>query len=939
MNNETSDNNIRTVLRMRAREGCEAQFEQAWRSAADAISRVPGNLRQELIRDAEDPRMFLITSDWSDHAALDEFGRSAARDELTAALRELREHADKNTYQVLHSVAAQPPRIRVVVTITVAEGQEAAYERAYAKVAERMRGTPGHVREELLREPGTSTYNLFAEWESEEAFNAWADDPAHLDQTAPILPYLLASFQRTTYHIVARPPESQSGPLTSPAPVAAVPAATSSAPTTAPATAVPAAASAPAAPAAAAPAPDSALTAPAPAAAPMRLIPDVLATSLSELRLAQPVPSPPSMVRPAPTAPAPQPATRPTAPAAGLQGSSAVGLQGSSAAGHHNGSGSVQAGSGSGHHNGSGSVQAGSASVQAGAAATVQGGPATVYPSSSAGALAGSSGGESTTDVLIVGAGPAGLTAAIELARRGVACRIIDKRAEPSGNADKAIGVQCRTMEIWEDIGVVREAIDAGSWLHGQTVFVNGEQTHQVDWDLPDLPYAHLGLPQYETERILTNRLADHGVHVERGSELIGFTQDDAGVTARLAHASGGSQTVRARYLVGCDGAHSMVRTSLGLTFEGGMGMFPQHFMLGDVDLDWSMPEGHLLRFIQLEDEEMKGMLVCVPLRGPGRFRVATIAPAHLSAEAGSGPIPPGFSREYTPPTLGDIQAVLDQLAPAGTTASNLRWSSIFRIKHGIVDRYRVGRVFVAGDAAHLHPPAGGQGMNTGIQDAWNLGWKLAFAVRGLAAPGLLDSYQAERRPAGKAIVDRAVRVAFTDEMDMDDEREQFMTEMQMTLSYAGSPLVGEALGSPDALGGGPKPGDRAPDVEGLRRFGVGHPLRLFELTQGIAHTLLVYADASTSDDEMAEFEKLAAKVRGRDPGLVNIYVLASPDASVPAGLDLPVLRDATNGFRTAYGVSGASAYLIRPDGHVGFRCAPVDPAALDEHLVGVFAA
>ncbi len=139
---------------------------------------------------------------------------------------------------------------------------------------------------------------------------------------------------------------------------------------------------------------------------------------------------------------------------------------------------------------------------------------------------------------------------------------------------------------------------------------------------------------------------------------------------------------------------------------------------------------------------------------------------------------------------------MLDDLAPEPTTASNLRWSSIFRIKHGIVDRYRDGRVFVAGDAAHLHPPAGGQGMNTGIQDAWNLGWKLALAVRGIAAPGLLDSYDAERRPAGKAIVDRAVALAFTDEMDMEDEKAQFLLEMQMTMNYAGSALVGEEIGT-----------------------------------------------------------------------------------------------------------------------------------------------
>ena len=164
--------------------------------------------------------------------------------------------------------------------------------------------------------------------------------------------------------------------------------------------------------------------------------------------------------------------------------------------------------------------------------------------------------------------------------------------------------------------------------------------------------------------------------------------------------------------------------------------------------------------------------------------------------------------------------------------------------------------------------------------------------MKGVAAPGLLDSYEAERRPAGKSIVDRAVRVAFTDEMDMEDEKLQFLTDMQMTLTYAGSPLVGELVEDSGAFDGGPAPGDRAPDVEHLRRFGVSHPVRLFELTRGTAHTLLAYVDTSTKEHEVVGFEKLADKVRGQGAGLLNVYVIAHPDATVPPQLDLPVLRD-----------------------------------------------
>ncbi|WP_448641873.1 FAD-dependent monooxygenase [Geodermatophilus sp. URMC 63] len=936
---------VRTLLRMRAQEGREAAFEAAWRQAAAEISRVPGNLRQELMRDEADPRWFAIVSDWTDRASVDAFGRSAARETLTEALRDLREDATRSTFTVLATVSAERPRpVRIDFSTSVKPGEQVAFERAYTTVTERIGDSAGYVREELLRDAAGLRYHIFAEWESEADFVAWVEDPSHMAAGAPLARWHSVEFRREVLEIRRRPDaDADYPPLLSPGgdvevERVRVDSAVAVEPWEQEAFELAYLAAAQ-------------LARSAPGHAREELLREadgrryhVVAEWDSEQHFtdwtAEPAnwaggplgrwlargedrrvfalrvrPEPPSAtadtVSVPDTVPAAVPAAVPVTPEPDLE------------------------------------VLAGppvstvpSASVQEFVEKPDDGhvAAAPLPAAAELGDVARTAG--RAVEVLVVGAGPAGLTHAIELARRGVAVRVVDKRPEASTQADKAIGIHCRTMEIWEDQGIVTEAMDAGIWLYGQTVFVNGVQTHQVDWaGLDELPYAHLGLPQYDTERILGARLASLGVVVERGVELVAFAQDDEGVTARLRHADGGEETTRAQYLVGCDGAHSAVRSGLGLSFEGGLSMFPQLFMLGDVDVDWDLPAGHLVRFVRIENEDdFTGMLVCVPLKGRNRYRIATLAPERWQEAVGSGVVPPGFWQEYEPPTLADMQAAIDDLGPPGTTASNLRWSSIFRIKHGIVDRYREGRVFVAGDAAHLHPPAGGQGMNTGIQDAWNLGWKLALAVRGEAAPALLDSYEAERRPAGKMIVDRAVAIAFTDEMDMADEKAQFLLEMQMTMNYAGSPLVGEM--APGGFPAGPEPGHRAPDVQGLRRFGVAHPLRLFDLTRGTRSTLLLHADAGAPEEQVLALEKLAVGVRQQTRGEVTAYLLAAPDARVPSLVDLPVVRDAGGAFAAAYGTAGAgtAAYLVRPDGHVGFRSRPLDEDALRDHLAGVFA-
>lgn len=344
-----------------------------------------------------------------------------------------------------------------------------------------------------------------------------------------------------------------------------------------------------------------------------------------------------------------------------------------------------------------------------------------------------------TTDVLVVGAGPAGLTLAASLQARGVDVVLLDKAAE-AANTSRAAVIHARTLEVLRGIDISDELVRRGVIVPRFTLRDRDRELLTIDFD--ELPTRHpytLMLPQNITEDVLTSRLAELGGRVHRPYELARVQQDGDGVTATMV----GGETVRALYVVGADGMHSAVRDQTGIGFAGDT--YDQSFVLADVHLDWEFDESEVMLYFA-----PAGLMVVAPLPG-GRHRIvatADVAPEH--------------------PDRDHIQALLDARGPQKRAArvKDVVWSSRFRVHHRLADRYREGRVFLAGDAAHVHSPAGGQGMNTGIQDAVALAARLAGVLRDGADERILDGYEAERRPIAADVVaftHRITRVATVD--------------------------------------------------------------------------------------------------------------------------------------------------------------------------------
>jgi len=532
---------------------------------------------------------------------------------------------------------------------------------------------------------------------------------------------------------------------------------------------------------------------------------------------------------------------------------------------------------------------------------------------------------EPVVPVLIVGAGPTGLMVANELARHGVQPRIIDRGPAPA-TTSRALVVQPRTLEIFDDIGVIDQAIAAGN---PATVLTITFANKAVGLEIADAltgaenytAYPALRtLSQQDTERILTELLSRQGVDVERGQALTDLTQDSEAVTASVRGEDGSIDTVRCRWVIGCDGAHSAVRKAAGIPFAGST--YRDEFIMADAELDWRLPHGGLYGF-----PSPAGIFAAFSMPGENRYRIFGNFP----------PGPEGPSAEYSEPTHEEFQAMVDARVPFPAKVIKEHWVTRYRVHSRSVPRYRDGRVFLVGDAAHVHSPAGAQGMNTGIQDAYNLAWKLALVERGIADDSLLDSYQAERHPVGVQLLkttDRLfavlggqnplarlargrvapllAKVVLTRAWVL---RRAIGMLAQLRLRYPDSPLNAEdGTEWRDA----PAPGDRAREADVLID---GQQGRLHEVFRGTHHTVLLFTGLDDAARPAVELCRIADQIEQAYPGMVKARVVtAERFADHPAALG-----DPTRAAHRQYGITSAGAFVIRPDKYIGYRGRPVD--------------
>ncbi len=551
----------------------------------------------------------------------------------------------------------------------------------------------------------------------------------------------------------------------------------------------------------------------------------------------------------------------------------------------------------------------------------------------------------SEIDVLVVGAGPTGLTMACELLRRGITCRILDKAAAP-GISSRAMGVQARTLEVFDNMGIIEEVLSRG--VTGVGVKAYERETlvmhlnfHFLASDAIPYPYGVM-LPQNVTEELLIELLHREGGAVERLKEVTELRQEAEWVVVTVLNLQDDTAfELQARWLIGCDGAHSRVRKAVGLAFEGKT--YDEEVLLADVDLDWKRSHDEVYAWMHLD-----GQFAAMPLPN-NHWRLF----ADVSTKNG---------KDAPQASLELFQRLMqERTGDSTTTISHPIWMSNFKISRRMVTSYRKERVFLAGDAAHVHSPFSGQGLNTGVQDACNLAWKLALVIRGKATDALLDTYQQERLPIARKVLaqtDQRTRIFFARNGAVRLLRDRVVIPLlkrafvqrrmlwevsELGINYRTSPLS-QSSQDPHAQRSGRKrwqrqalhPGDRAPDGHCFR-----HPSQeatsLFAEFRGTRSHLLLFAGRAASGDDanLVQIARRVDKLLGEE--VKTLLIVSAWEKPANLDWDGSILLDPEDKLHTRYGAGVASLYFIRPDGYIGFRSQPVREEPLLDYLGTLF--
>jgi 3-(3-hydroxy-phenyl)propionate hydroxylase len=542
-----------------------------------------------------------------------------------------------------------------------------------------------------------------------------------------------------------------------------------------------------------------------------------------------------------------------------------------------------------------------------------------------------SNGKSESTAVTVVGAGPVGLTFAGEMARYGISCRIVD-RAPGTKEISKALILHVRTQEVLDAMGITHEAQDVAKPLRRVEIIGYGKHLGHGQLEGIDSPHPHpIILGQNVTENILHEHLAKLGVSVEWQTEAVSVAQDADGVTVGLKHADGREETVRSQYVLGADGTRGFVRQQAGIEFVGNH-YDGQAFIQADSKIRWSLPRG--VSYLWFTE---KGYMMVIEMPND-------IVRTFISVPD------PGPDVKTT--TLEEVNAALNRYGGIEAELYDPTWVALYRVNHRAAPVFRKGRIFIGGDAAHEHVPIGGQGMNTSIQDAFNLAWKLAYAIQGKAPASILDSYQIERHPIAESLL-RGTDEAYTTLLKAGDlgraavrlfgpfllSSETVRKKMRHTLeeidiNYREGPLTADYGGS-----AGPRAGDRMLDSTIVKMPGKESvPLR--EVLRGTHWTLLVFHGRDGGDEHSGELRELARQVGARFPETVKPQlILGGFPVAKSAGEETPVLLDPMNQAHDHFGVKDACLYLIRPDLYIGFRGKPADSQRLSEYLDRVLVA